>query len=110
MLRRYSQHLRDIITERVIEIETELLTKERNYRQLNVKLCELLDQIERNLPPEMQHLVFEVDEVMVEQGALGIRTLYLQGLCDRVNLERFWKRVLGMRRGKSGKKESENKV
>ena len=108
MIRRYSQILRDIITERVIEVETELLTKEPQYRQLNVKLCELLDTIERNLPPEMQHLVFEVDEVMVEQGTLGIWTMYLQGLYDRVNLERFWKLVLEMRCGKSGKEENES--
>jgi hypothetical protein len=101
MLRRYAQILRDTITERVIEAETELLTKEPHYRELNIRLCELLDTIEHNLPPEMQHLIFELDDLMTEQGALETRTMYEQGLYDRVNLERFWRRVLGIRRRKS---------
>ena len=96
MLRRYSQILRDAISDRAIEAETELLTKEPRYRELNVKLCELLDTIERNLPPEMQHLIFELDDLMTEQGALETRTMYEQGLYDRFNLERFWIKILGM--------------
>jgi hypothetical protein len=101
MLRRYAQILRDAIAERAIEVEMELLIKEPRYQELNVRLCELLDMIERNLPPQMQYLVFEVDDVLMEQGALEIQKTYQQGLYDRFNLERFWMRVLGMRRGKS---------
>jgi hypothetical protein len=101
MLRRYAQILRDAIAERAIEVETELLAKDSRYQELIARLCELLDKIERNLPPEMQRLVFELDDVMMEQGALEIRTMYLQGLYDRLSLERFWMRVLGMRHGKS---------
>ncbi|HBF36111.1 MAG TPA: hypothetical protein DDW50_02190 [Firmicutes bacterium] len=109
MLRRYSQILRDAISDRTIEAETELLTKEPRYRELNVKLCELLDTIERNLPPEMQHLIFELDNLMTEQGTLETRTMYEQGLNDRFNLERFWIKILGMRSKKSGKEESKNR-
>ena len=75
-----------------------------------MKICELLDKIERNLPPEMQRLVFELDDVMMEQGALEIRTKYLQRLYDRFNLERFWRRVLGMWGRKSRKQEIEKMV
>ena len=104
MLRRYAQILRDTITERAIEVETELLTKDSRYRELIARLCELLDKIERNLPPEMQRLVFELDDVLMEQGALEIGTMYLQGLYDRLSLERFWMKVCGMRGRKSRKK------
>ena len=106
-LRRYAQILRDAITERAIEVEAELLAKDPRYQELNVKICELLDKIERNLPPEMQRLVFELDDVMMEQGALEIRTMYLQGLYDRFNVERFWMRVLGIWGRKSRKQEIE---
>ena len=104
MLRPYAQILRDAIAERAIEVETELLAKDSRYRELIARLCELLDKIEKNLPPEMQRLVFELDDVLMEQGALEIRTMYLQGLYDRLNLERFWMKVCGMRGRKYGKK------
>ena len=100
MLRRYSQIFRDAIAERADEVETELLCKEPRYRELNVKICELLHEIERNLPLEMQQLVFDLDALMAEQGSITSRVMYQQGLYDRFNLERFWLRILGMRRGR----------
>jgi hypothetical protein len=93
MLRSYAQILRDAIDERSIEVEMELLAKEPRYQELNVKICELLDKIERNLSPEMQQLVFDLDDVMMEQGALTSRVMYQQGLLDKFNLERFWLRI-----------------
>lgn len=101
MLRRYAQILRDFITERGNEVETELLCKEPRYQELNVKLCELLDEIEQNLPLEMQRLVFTLDEVIMEQDSMTSRFMYQQGLYDRFNLERFWVRIREKRRRKS---------
>jgi hypothetical protein len=98
MLRRYTQIVRDVIAERSIEVETEFLTTEPRYQELNVKICELLDTIERNLPLEMQQLVFDLDDVMMEQGALTSRVMYQQGLLDRFNVDRFWLRIRGLGR------------
>ena len=39
MFKRYATILRDAITDRALEVETELLTRDQRYQELNAKIC-----------------------------------------------------------------------
>ena len=89
MLKHFAGILRDLVRDRANEVETEILMPDRRYQELNVRLCDILDRIERSLPPEQQKLLFDLDELSVEQDVLAYRLMYQQGVLDGLNLHRM---------------------
>jgi hypothetical protein len=94
MLKHFSSILRDLIRERANEVETEVLMVNQRYQELNIMLCDVLDRIEQSLPPEQQELIFDLDEIMIEQDVLAYQSMYRQGVMDGLKLHRMMRWVM----------------
>jgi hypothetical protein len=82
MLKPFTTKIQTALTDRVNEIEEQLLMPDGQYQALNTKINEVLDQIGQNLSPGKERLLFELDEVWVERDILTNQRLYRQGLRD----------------------------
>jgi hypothetical protein len=89
MLKHFIEILRDMVCDRTIEVETEVLSKDKYYRELDDKIIEVLDRIELSLPPAQQKLMFDLDELSVEQDVLAYKIMYKQGVLDGLKSHRI---------------------
>ena len=82
MLKLLTAKIQTFLTDRVSEVEEQLLMPAPQYQALNTKINDVLDQIGQNLPPGKERLLFELDEVWVERDVYAYRRMYKHGLRD----------------------------
>jgi hypothetical protein len=82
MLKPFTTKIQTALTDRVNEVEEQLLMPDGQYQALNTKINEVLDRIGQSLPPDKERLLFELDEVWVERDVYAYRRMYRQGLRD----------------------------
>jgi hypothetical protein len=85
MLKPFTINIQSALTDRVAEVEEQLLLSNPRYQELNTKLNEVMDRIGQNLPPEKEWLLLDLDKVNVERDALAYQMMYRQGLLDWIN-------------------------
>jgi hypothetical protein len=93
MLKNCTAKIQAILTDRVSEVEEQVLMPDPHYQKLNTKINDILDQIGQNLPPGKERLLFELDEVWVERDVYAYRRMYRQGLRDGMVVNRVLRMV-----------------
>ena len=82
MLKKCTTKIQATITDRVNEVEEQVLMPDPHYQRLNTKINEIIDQIGQSLPPGKERLLFVLDEFWVERDVYAYRRMYRQGLLD----------------------------
>ena len=93
MLKNFTAKIQTTLTDRVGEVEEQVLMPDQRYQELNTKLNEVLDQIGQSLPPGKERLLFDLDEFWVERDGLAYRRMYRQGLLDGMVANRVLRMV-----------------
>jgi hypothetical protein len=93
MLKPFTTQITAFLTDRVNEVEEQLLMPDGQYQALNTKINDVLDRIGQNLPPGKERLLFELDEVWVERDVYAYRRMYRQGLRDGLVMNRILRMV-----------------
>jgi hypothetical protein len=84
MLKKFTPQIEAALIDRINEIAVQLLLPDPQYQELTTKINNSLDQIEQNLPPNKEQLLYELDKVSVERDALAYQMMYRQGLLDGI--------------------------
>jgi hypothetical protein len=93
MLKTFTTQIEAALTDRINEIEVQILMADPEYQKLNTKINEVLDRIGQNLPSGKERLLFELDEFWVERDVLAYRRMYRQGLRDGIVVNRILRMV-----------------
>jgi hypothetical protein len=93
MLKKLTAKIQSALTDRINEVEEEVLIPDGRYQELNTKINEVLDEIGQSLPPEKGQLLFELDSFWVERDVLAYGRVYKQGLLDGMVANRVLRMV-----------------
>ena len=92
MLKRYSQIIRRILSDRAGEIAAGILARDPDFQRLHNQIQSLIIQIQQNLPGPLQNLVLDLDDYYSDLAVLAYEIMYRHGVNDGYQFRRFLKR------------------
>lgn len=94
MLKPYSEIWRQVISDRVCEVEEQVLLHDEEFLELDKRVDKLQKELQRRLGSNCNREVFELDELSILRDARAFEVMYLQGVKDGVKFVRFKERSL----------------
>lgn len=78
MRKPFTTQIESALTDRANEVEEQVLIPDERYQELSAKMYDILDQIEKSLPPGKEQLLFNLDEFWTERDVMAYGRMYRQ--------------------------------
>ncbi|HEY8500871.1 MAG TPA: hypothetical protein VIL89_09655 [Clostridia bacterium] len=92
MLKWLNHYFKEFIADRTEEICRKVLLNHKRYRELTSQIIQAQQELQSNLPPQLQPLVNKYDEAEAEQDSIVMSLMYRQGFFDGVRAVRMMER------------------
>jgi len=89
MLKWLNPYFKEFIAARTEEIYHKVLFKHKRYLELTSRIIQVQQELQSNLPPQLQPLVNQYDEAEAEQDGIVMSLMYRQGFFDGVRAVRM---------------------
>jgi formate dehydrogenase maturation protein FdhE len=92
MLKWLNHYVKEFIDDRTEEVYRKVLLNNKRYLELTSQIIQVQQELQNNLPPQLQSLVNQYDEAEAEQDGIVISLMYRQGFFDGARARRLGKR------------------
>lgn len=83
----------DLTGSRTDEIENDLAKNNREFKDLTLKIIDLLDLINKSSSPENHKLLEELEDLRTKRDSIVSEAIYRKGLCDGIKIENVLHKV-----------------
>lgn len=97
MSRAFRKFITEIIAKRVTETQNSMAENNVKYRECTRSIIQILDKLYKELPPEYQEMLEELEDIRSKRDSIGGRLLYRQGLSDGVRFGNIYDELRKMR-------------
>ena len=87
MIKSILRLIQDFIENRSDEIENGLAKNNREFKDLTLKIIDLLNKIIKTSSPDNQLLLEELDDLRTQRDSIVTEAIYKKGLCDGIKIE-----------------------